>query len=917
MTWANVVSLGSGEVEWRLVVEGLSIQFCTAAAMEGALADGRTRVSGLRREGIVLSESVYMAGPDLDLGSFTAAIHEDPSGLITAALTAIPRTVGWLGASVNESSTSWTLKDTSQLTAGDFLHVGTEVVKVATIPGGTAITVSTRSEWQTTGQAHSIETGAHASLPELTDYPPQLEGRRVWLYAHTEEELATTDHGTLVWRGVVGAEPELEDDAVTWRLLVDPLTRLLDGMIAAELDRPLALRGIYYAWTGPVRLRLVEHNTASAAGTVTVTATVILSGFFETQAEFCAALQTEVDARASSFKATFGIVPGPDRWEIHVTTDGDTVLYATAQYGSGSWADGWTNGLLIDEATGDVTTLVAGSSTYVVGWGPTDLYPGGSTVAGDGGVSPQWGASALRPGSVPRANYMPVPAFFGALPAEGLPFTMDYANEATWPENRVYLGSVSGIAAGDVFSIETGGEEPMALAYPPINLPAALDMDVDAVDTTYGFVLLAPFAGGTGLRYLGIWITIGAAELRLARHYGIGTLADFRDGMIADAPGGANAGGTPWITAGDIASWTSVADLAAAGRAWLTRRRYTFSNPAKLLDVLREECRAYGLYYHLDGDVKIALDTLAFPTQVEVGVATLGGDEHIVSSGGAEPSFGSIAYNADGKVNVVQILTGWDRRKKEHNGATYVVRNVAAISRAKSEHLVEIAPMVASDGPLEWEDAVAIADPLLKVYGGRRYLVSANVPWTLFGVLVGAVVSLTIEQLPYDGARRFATGSGGLSAIKARVIGRRWPIDSAHGTLTVMITDANLAGYAPTGRVSSASGSGTGWTVTLEANRYAPTGAVDASFFAVGDLVQLYEWDASSPTIKTGVVDAVAGNDIDLTLDASWAGLGGAIYNLGYQPETAGLQAGQLLYAFVGSADYLLESNDPARVFAP
>jgi len=920
VTWASFVARGSGAVEWRLVIEGFSLQFCTAVAMEGTLADGRTRVSGLRREGIVLSESVYMAGPDLDLGSFTAQIGEDHAGLTTAALTAIPRTVGWLGASVNASATSWTLKDTSQLTVGDFLHIGTEVVKVKTIPTGTTITVAARSEWQTTGQAHDIETGAHAILPELTDYPPQLEGRRVWLYAHTEEELTTADHGTLVWRGVVGAEPELEDDAATWSLLVDPLTRLLDGMIAAELDRPLVLRGIYYAWTGPVHLRLMELNSASITGLPSAYVTAYMSGFYETQEAFCAALQVVVDAAVASpsasggggtFKATYGIVPGPDRWEIHVTTDATTPLYATVMFG-GSWADGWVNGLLTDTATGDITSTVATSSTYVVGWGTPDGVPSTMTLGGAalGGDYTRLDVAAQNPGAVPRANYSQLPALYPA----GARWLMDYANEATWPENRVYLASVSGVAAGDVFSIETGGE-PVSLAFPPIGATANMEIPVDAVDATDGFITLAPV--GTGLRYLGIFVTLGAATFALARSYGTGTIADFRDGMIADAPGGANSGGTPWITGDDLASWTTIADIAAGGRAWLTRRRYVFSNPVALSDVLREECRAYGVYYHLDADAKIALDTLAFPSQVEVGTA-LDGDDHITDGGGGggEPSFGTIAYNADGKANVVKMLTGWNRRKEEHTGQTYVVRNVAAISRAKTEHVTEVGPMVASDGALEWEDAVSIADPLLKVYGARRYLVSMGVPWTRFGVLVGSVVSLTIEQLPYDGARRLATGSG-LSEVKARVIGRRWPIDAASGTLTMLITDANIAGYAPTGRVSSASGSGTAWTVTLEANRYAPTGDVDASYFEVGDLVRLVEWDASIPTIKTGVVDAVSGNDVDVTLDASWAGVGGSTWNLSYQPDTVALQAGQLLYAFVGGSAWLLTSNDPARVYAP
>jgi len=889
--WDDFTGLGSGEIEYRLEIEGLSTVFVSATSMVGDLSDGRRRVYGLQREGLDLEEKVYIAGAKIDLRMVVAKILESPEyedfERATVAFTTKPTTMGFLGATVTAAATSWTLKDTSRLTVGDYLHIGTEVVKVATIPTGTTMTVA-RGQWGTTAQAHFVEVGEDAVTPELTDVPVFLDGRRYTLSAHGPLETETTDNGTVIWRGVVGAHPELESDSVTWTITLDPVSKVLDQPIAGGLDKPFRIRGIYYAWTGPLVLNLAEYSSASATGVPANSAQVALSGFWETQAAFAAALQSAIDTATAGWDTVWRVNGEGRQWELEFVTKSTGPVMAGLREPCGSYVDGPGAKTVYDVLTMTEQPTAIASTRYRCHLGSSDDSPTPVRIV------PRWNSHS-----------------YGGVE--------DPANETTYPANRLYLDRVSPLAAGDYLSIQSGSEE----AWREFEARrAAYEYPVDTVSTASGYVELdvSETRGriGGGSRGLGLALATNPDAIKFAKAYGDGpiSLADFRDELISDAAALANTGVTPWVTADDFADWTSAVEAAANGRDFLLFRRYIFTAETTLGEVLREECKLHALYMHLDADAKITLSPVTTPTQTAVASATLDGDDHVVRTGGSELDFGTLSLAADGFINIVEIKTGYSRDEDEWLGTTYVVRDVKNISRTKQRRPLEIAPVVSGAGELDWIEAASLTNPVLTLYGGRRAQVVVNVPYIQWAALVGTAASVTLEQLPYDGARRAYTPGSGMTEIRGLIVGRKWMLDRAHGQLTILLHDSNVAGYAPTARVASQSGSGTAWTITCEASRYSPTGSVDASFFDVGDLVRLVEWDASSPIIRTGVVDAVSGNDIDLTLDASWVP-GTSTWNLSYQPDTVALQAGQLLYAFIAGTDYELTEGAPARVFAP
>jgi hypothetical protein len=193
-----------------------------------------------------------------------------------------------------------------------------------------------------------------------------------------------------------------------------------------------------------------------------------------------------------------------------------------------------------------------------------------------------------------------------------------------------------------------------------------------------------------------------------------------------------------------------------------------------------------------------------------------------------------------------------------------------------------------------------------------------TVPITFWPVLVGDTVTITSSTMPYDGARGVHDPGSGMSERLGLVVGRDWNLEEGTGRLTLLVSSLQPAAYAPSGRIDSASGSGTSWTLTLEENHYAPAGKADASYFRVGDQIQIREWDSDTPTTRIGSVQSVSGNDIAVTLTSSWTGLGGGTFNLIYQSSDQ-VDPTQLQYSFVADSARRIDNDTPrtAYLFAP
>lgn len=872
------------------------------------VADGRRRVVGLQRDGLGFTETAYLAGAELDVGINPVTIVETPEPDLNAAtevFSKIPAVLAWLDTSVSTAATSATVLDATDLSVGDYVHVGTEVWLVTAIVG--AVATIERAQWGTSNQAHNVTSTTTAATQQV----PLIDGveiwtkRRWWLYAHGPSELGVTDEGELVMQGVIAGEPE--EAGGEWTISLDSRMALLEQEVAASVDVERKIRGIYYPGTAPLRLFFRQSSdTTFANAPYAGDPSVALSGFWETQGEFCFALQDALnnDPTVSAW-ATWECIEIDGRWELFYTTPAVDPRYIWVWGGSPVDGDFQYRARYMgatehrtrgDEDHGVYEDAVSASARYLCLWS----------------VAPAWWEPSLEGTEVrgmPRTLSL-------AWRVDGAPDTD--AQVAAFPAGAQYLDNVIGLSAGDTLLVPQGepgtDEPPLALTISSVSLAtgSVVAYAESSVDSPSGIV-----AAGAAAE---------AIVFSAARRYGDDTgtdLAGFMAALLADAPDGANDAATPWITSDDVASWATVIAEASGTLPYLARRLYVFSKGQRLEDVIKQECRMYGVFPYLDADFRIALRRLTVETAAVASGLHVTGNDHLVDERRSE-----IRSGTDGNVNVYELSRGYDPTEDKYLENPIHVQNVAGVARAKARRVLEVRPKTRSAGagneptPL---DAARMADPVTTLFGGKIIHVLVDVPLSFWDVRLGDSILLTDETAPHDGARGLHDPGQGLASRRAIVVGRDWRLDNPGGTFTCLLTGLDVAGYSPSARVTAASGATDSWTLTVAASHYAPSGSNDDEFFAVEDRIRLIEWDADSPTTILGVVDSVntATHEIGVHLDGAWAGMGGAIYNLCSAPydDSDGLAEAQRDYAYIASSTLRLDDGGGgsvgAKLFAP
>lgn len=889
--FTTLCAAASGVLEFRLVIEGIGTVFVTSEAMAGTDSEGRAVVPGLRRRGIGFSERVWIAEAEHEVQIDGITIDEVGGqwlGVASRVFNRKGRRVDGLTSTLDTSDPGTAnVNDSALFTTGTRYYLGTETVKVTAKPTGTTLTID-RGEWGSTAQEHLVAVGERAQVSSLTDGPTGLSHRRVWLYAHTASELTTASAGTIIWRGVLSREPALDpQNALSWSLAVEPRTKLLEGSLAGGFDQPFKLRGAYYPAASPLRLQVRRYSTAAHFVGSTTDVTVVAFGHFETQTSFCEAVSDALngDATISSWGVTFSaLVNERGGWDLYVTTD-STPLFVSVH--AGSRVDGAFDGEILSGSGVDerIVYVVAASTTYRCQ--REDSARGGIEVSNQG--------------LLPRSNNLP-DGDVGAYITD--------ADIAAYPIERIYLDRLGALTDDDGLLVTPSVDE-AGRAYPADVDPPVQRLNID-VDAATGSITASV---GHGPRIL----AAGAQQPTItgSADFGAGTVADFRDTLISRAPEVANRGQSPWVTADDLADWHDATNEQAAGRAWLEQRNRVYGKPVRSDEVLQHEWRLYGLIPYLDDDAKIAVRPFtAGGSAIDMEV---GPDEILV-----DESLGSISGEADGTWNVVELATEYDPTEDKHLADPAIVfRGLEAIARVHAERKLSIKPRSRAVGPEPtWEDLSDRARSIIALFGDRRtQLVHVNVSLVAFSVKVGDVVSLTVSALPADGERTEWSPGLGMIAEPGIVLGRKWDMAAGKGELDVLVHELDLAPYAPSLRVTAASGATTTWSLTVTQNRYAPTGTDDTSFFAVGDRIRLREWDATSPTVRPGEVTSVTATTVGVELDASWAGLGGAAYVVGFDVSShADTTAAQLEYMYQGGATgrvTLASGSNPPDTFAP
>lgn len=892
MGWIDVISTGSGALEFRLSIEGCDPEWVTAQSME-ILSRGeyigvppRLRRVGLLRDGIILDEQGDLRSARLRLGTMSLRIA-DIDLAATAAFAQKPLVTAWITADADVGDTNVEVTDTSLFGVGPVLHAGTEAMQLEATVDPTNFTV-VRGIWDTIPQKHWGEDGENLSSPEITDRPATLEGRRCNLFVYGEGD-DMQGSGTQIWVGIVATDPVCAD-GVHWELQIDPLTTVLQGDIGEDLAEPVSPRGIYYPWNCPLYLVLIQADGANASDYPEGTPAVIkVSRDFETQVEFCDHLTDVIAtiAGAAGHTGTYTATPDGPGWRLVYTTPSASPLF-TSYYGL-SEIDGFEALDTRRQFIGPLGVTVGSMDADTAYYAQFDGYvPRGS-----------WGISARQ-----RA---------------GLDGQMVPSASATYPEYRVYVGGIATIDA-DMTAAQ--------IEWPDGDTEMHPVSDQDSTDRHVkvhrAFPPITP-----GVPPWHVYGQNGVPKIKFGREYGNGgSLADFIAAVQADAPIFANIGAVPFFTENDtdngagIATLTGVIEEAAAGRGFLVARRYMAFGGHSLEDFIAEECQLLGIFPCLNSSGLLTFRRLKIPVVTEIEAATLEPDYTLMDGG-----FPPWERNAFGMVNTVVIRTGYDPVEDDWKGDVYVVRDVTAFGRNKAPRTEEIKPFSSSlvgDAELTIEQIRSVASPILSVFGAPYETVTVNVPLTLFTVQLGDVIALVNNHLPDSD-----DGTRGWDAPKAAlVIGRTWDFgpSSAGGTLTLMMHTDHVSGYAPTMLIESTvindPGTNLDHTLTVSGtdpdgttNAYTPIGSDARDFFDVGYQMHLYEWDASAPVDRKGTVTAVTATTVRVTLTAAWTGLGGVPYLLGFDPA---LVTAQRAYCSIAGADRIINypgEDRPARVF--
>jgi hypothetical protein len=437
-------------------------------------------------------------------------------------------------------------------------------------------------------------------------------------------------------------------------------------------------------------------------------------------------------------------------------------------------------------------------------------------------------------------------------------------------------------------------------------------------DTALGRIRVQPAGEITGVRasYPGRDVVIKARRL-IAR----GNLADFRDGLTTLGPELANAGAMPFLTTEDLADWRTVVTQAAAGRPFTTRV-YKTAGEVDLDELLKHDCRLIGVYPVLDADGKIALRQLRIPTASSAASFEVDASNTLVDD--QPPGWERNAVY--GSINLVKIRTFYDVIEEKHTGQTYVINDITAQSVRKSPKELEIAPLSSEsirDSRVWSADyATEVSRPVLSIFGRPYSIVKVRVPYTLLTTaLCGTIGRITSHRIPDP-----VVGTRGVTQKAGLVIGREWDLTTEQGTLTLLVADAPLAGYAPSVFVSSNTlVLGTTYDLVVTFNdpsgaSMAPAGAVLSDLYDVGFRLELIEWDSTSQTPQACVIDAIDdGTSTFRVTFGSAPTFTGTRYLRLRSYDSSTVPEAQRRFAHFADADNQLDRGtdfDPAREYA-
>ncbi|MEM9067092.1 MAG: hypothetical protein AAGE52_01260 [Myxococcota bacterium] len=800
---------------YRLEIEGLGIQPVSSPALEQTLADGRVRVDGLLRTGLQREEATDIARGTLESSGMTAFVvdrRDNTGSIFTRWFAQRPLVRTWLTTDVPATGAATVgVVSSAGIAIGSVVHIDTEALLVDTVPDDFSFTVTSsgRGHWGTIRQQHYAGDDENANPIVSVERPLSIEGRRAYLYRYILGEDDLSGFGTAVFTGILTKDARLEADGAVWSLLIDPLTELLNQDLGADLSEPTSIRGVFYPSTRPGRFTLARSTTPDITGVTSDREFFEATGFFESQESFTAYLNAPTASGGLALSTRLNAWAG--------ITDAEAFVANT-----GHWGIRWSGtDFIVQVPEGSASALPLIDGTIQVPDDPSALPLGVKAIVSGGG-------GATQQGKVPRG-------IFGAAALGPV------GTGALSPLN-LYLGGLVRPSAGDSIAIRW-----------PDDTEALYEAVSADADEGFAQVRSASVPAERGM------FPGQLPEIRVFRTYVTsGSLNDFRSALLANAPVLANRGGSPFVTSFDFDVWEFELARAAGGRSFLLSRQYIATESIKLAEFLEEEFKLAGVYPILNLAGQIDVRQLQLPTSTSIASLTI--DDSVLTPDDP-PRW---ERNAFGSISVGVLKTGYEPIQDRHMGTTYVVRDRIALGMRKAPRELEIKPKSTELVAVDQAQAVEIFSRALGIFGRPYVMVTCSViPSIMYEATLGTIVKFSNASLP-----NVLTGRRGLgteNAAAGLIVGRSWSFEGEErGTLKILISDQSIAGYAASCSVrSNALVSGTEYDLTvdfmdpLNVASIAPAGAVLSDFYAVGDFLEILEFNTATTTPVQGTVTAI------------------------------------------------------------
>lgn len=616
-----------------------------------------------------------------------------------------------------------------------------------------------------------------------------------------------------------------------------------------------SVRGYYFPASNPL---VIQATWRPATAGPAATSALFISGFYDSLASLASAINTRFASLiTAAIAASYPVLSGISTLATVTFADAGDALSIT--YFTGATQIGLTiyvfNGQVGSNATESFAAF-ADASGYDCSYLPATSTSYACTVP-----------MTIRAAIFPRALDLNIWADAFTLPVN------DDSADFKW----LYLNAP--IASAGTITIKRAG-----VSDPLYTSPASIsDAGLSRISLSFARAPVPILFDGTET----IEITSSAYS---------GDAIDFVAGLIASSPTTANASANaPFLTSDDIATPTFDPSVATAiDRSWPQPKDATIE------DVLAAEVLAMGAML-TESAGQISITPLRSPVPTDAASWNISEAD----------CFGvpRVTRSTDAVVGEVTYFTGYDSSEDDWTGTTFRIRDVGACSPNRASRTVEIKQRSRASVEPSVDAIASACAPYFAMFGTEYQTISVETSLKFIDAKAGDIATITHSLAPDS------TGEIGLSSVACLVLGRSVDLGSGKVTLELYRSLSRFAGYAPSWTCTVTALGGTSYSLACSALY----GASPQSVLSIGDLLDVYDGDASAPVVNSATVTALSGYTITVTI-AGYVASSSAITVASLRNASAyASTSSPARYAFNAAASRLVTFSDttkPARQIA-